>query len=373
MRKIADLRRSKRHVMEPSPESQTNMHVANDLIYRLAQYDRRLRTFLKGRGIVPAKACSILAPWKKSYERSVCYEGRALFDVDLEPFINLEVLEIVDSRAFDMSVICSTGIRRLVVSDVAKIKISGHLGGSLQEVVLRRMQMPYRHLKTILEMPSLLSVSLDSVEILECEDWRSQVLADIENMTGIRELRLSGMDIDPLGFRRLCELKNLSQFMVSNANAHVEAVLCGGGVSMLKTQNLLEHFVLPDLDVVESIYVRGSDIKHVSGMELPRLTSLYARQVVIDSNTLRSLYLRQPRLVELGFIECVFDHISFYEVIMHFRETLQHLNLRASNLPHDYVSFLQDRLLRCTVMLKNGDLKVIDNSGGVRRRLRMDV
>lgn len=374
MRRIADIigRNPKRCLAEKNVrESSPSVSIPSNLVYHLSRYDRRMGIMYGFGGPCPGDVPNILVPWKKSYERKVRYEERAAFDMDVGPFVNLESLEVRNSRLFDPSVLNGTRVKRLKLHRVSRVVAAETLvHSSLQEIVLGELVISYRSLRRILSAPSLISVSLESVEVLECQDWEAQLIDDLKGISRLRKVRMINMGVDPSKFINFCIPRALTYFLISDTSRYAKVRVGGVSTDMLRTKNALENLHPLCLDSVESVHIKGTDVKHVVGMRFPLLKSLFMEQVVIDFGIFRGFYMKQPELVRLGFIECVFDHVSFYEIISHFRVSLMYLDLRLSNLPHDYVSYLQSKLVFCFVVLKNGESMVIDNNTG--RRLRTE-
>lgn len=375
MRRITDLRTrgAKKHLVEEKAcEVSCKLFFINDLIYCLSQYDRRLKSLCKCKHLNSNRTSNILLPWKKSYERRVYYEGKTAFSISIGPFINLESLDVVDSRDFDLSVIEHTGIKRLALYKVLNtVVLRSLMGTSLQEIVLRKQPIAYENLEKILEIPSLISVTLDTVEITDCADWKAQLLKRLERMPRLKKMEMVNMEVDLQRFIELCISKDLTQFMFSGNGMHAEARLDATSANILRFQNSLEYFTFFDFRIVETVYIKGADIRHMMELGLPDLRSMYAEQVIVDSNTFRNVYSKLPRLVKLGFVECIFDHISFYEILSHFKDSLRYLDLRSSNLPHDYISFLQIKLIFCFVILKNGEECIVDNTDRTKRNTNL--
>lgn len=375
MRRITDLRarNTRKYTVEDEGKSMSGASTRSDVLYNLSHYDQRLKALYRFTDFNANRITNILAPWKKSYERRAYYDAAAAFDVDIGPFTSLELLRISESCVFDLSKINNTRVKRLELTGILKIRIAHYpVNVSLQEILLKDLSITYNILRSIVRTPLLVSISLENVEILGNGDWKLQLVDDLKMASSLREIRMINMGIELQCFSKLCKSMDLTCFLISDVNVHAEAVFVGRSVNTLRFHNSLEHFKFVDFGTAESIYIKGTDIKHILGTSLPRLKSLCMKQVVVDSNAFRSLYLKHSKLFKLEFIECVFDHVSFYEIVSHFRESLKYLNLRCSNLPHDYLAFIQNKLVFCFVKLKNGELITIDNNSSVKK-IKLDV
>lgn len=352
MRRISDLKARIKRTPVCQEASRPLWRVPCDLAYLMSRHDRRIRRLC--RYVSPCKV-SVLAPWKKSYERSVFYEARAAFDVDLRPFVNLRVLSVRDSSLFDILLIGGTGVKKLSLHGVLRVSMARALAGTiLEEVSLRGTKIAYEDLMRMLEIESLVSVSLENVEVVQLDGRGGRLLEKLREMPRLRRLELVGMGVGIQCFTSLCISKGLTCFKVSEGDACLDVRLWLFA-SVIRCVNTLKYLTAFDVGTVESMYVWGGDLKDVRE-ELPSLRLLHATQAEVDSKVARAVYLRRAGLVGLGFVGCTFVGTSFYEVVAHFRSSLRHLDLMSSNLPHDYVSFLERSLLSCSVRLKGGEV-----------------
>ncbi|KMV65237.1 hypothetical protein M970_100770 [Encephalitozoon cuniculi EcunIII-L] len=354
MKRIGDLKaRSKRCLVRrevPGPP----LRISWDLAYRMARYEQRLRTLC---GCMSPREVSVLVPWKKSYERKGYYEGRAAFDIDLQPFVNLRALRVSDSLSFDLLSINNTSIRKLKLSKVPNVKMGGPVNTVLQEVVLKDSTVVYKDLMNILGIESLIGVSLINVEVSGCHGWRKSLLERLRGMDRLKKVELTNMGTDLQCFIDLSISKGLTWFRIADGDLCLDVKLCLFA-SVVRCVNALEYLTSLDLGMVEAMYVGGRDLKHMRE-SLPRLRMLHVNTAEIDSRVFREIYPRYPGLVGLGFVGCTFGGTSFYEIVMHFKSSLKYLNLTSSRLPHDYVSFLKKSLHSCSVRLKSGELVAI--------------
>ncbi|KAG5860248.1 hypothetical protein KMI_02g03400 [Encephalitozoon hellem] len=356
MRRIADLKVRSKKFLAQRTISGPVLRIAWDLVYWMARYDRRLRVFCR---CTSPREISVLAPWRKPYERRGYYESRASFDIDLHPFINLRVLKVVDSSAFDMSSISNTCVKKLKLLKVSSVRMKGPVNTVLQEIALKDVRIPYEDIANILGIESLVSVSLTNVDILGCNDWQERLLERLREMPGLKKIVLASMGVSVQRFADLCIERGLGWFRIAEEGMCLDVRLCSFS-SVVRCVGILRCLSELDLEMVEAIHVGGSDLKYMRET-LPNLKALHVTQAEIDSKALKAIYLRYPNLIRLGFSECIFSGTSFYEIIMHFKRMLRHLDLTSSRLPHDYISFLEKTLCSCSVRLKSGELITIDN------------
>lgn len=303
---------------------------------------------------------SVLAPWKKPYERRGFYESRASFDIDLHPFINLRALRVVDSSIFDMLSINNTCIKELKLLKVLGVRMKGPVNTVLEEITLEDTRIPYEDMANILGIESLISVSLVNVDVSGCHEWREKLMEKIREMPKLKRIVLINMKADIQRFTDLCIERGLGWFKIVEEGIRLDVRLCSFA-SAIRCVGALRCLVDLNFEMVETMYVEGRDLKYMKET-LPNLKVLYVSQAEIDNKTFKTVYLRYPNLIGLGFSECIFDGASFYEIIIHFKGLLRRLDLTSSRLPHDYVSFLKKTLWSCSVKLRSGELIMVDNT-----------
>jgi hypothetical protein len=300
----------------------------------------------------------ILSPWKKSYERWLSYDIGAKFKIDLRPFVNLRSLKISGAEEFDVCGINNTGIAHLELHNVKNVFLgSGLECVSLESIYLKEVRISLRHLLEVMKIRGILSIGINRAEIAAA-DWKHTLLKEMGNMEGLRNLEISHMNVDPHAFRDLCRGLNLASFKLADENVHAEA----DGSGVIRFKNTLELFKDYGFELVESLQMAGADIRHFVGMELPALRSMKFHSAIIDMGVFRSILTKQSTVEDLSFVRCVFDQLSFYEIVVHFRGRLRRLNLMSSVLPHDYLSFLSSKLCCCTAVLVDGSIRTIRNT-----------
>ncbi|ADM12406.1 uncharacterized protein Eint_100800 [Encephalitozoon intestinalis ATCC 50506] len=360
MRRIADLKIGNKKRLIPRETCKPEFQIPRDLVYLIGKYDRRLKALCKS---VPPREVPILSPWRKPYERKVYYEARPAFDVDLHPFINLRVLRVCDSCSFDLASINNTCIRKLSILKVANVKMRSNIDTVLQEIVMRDTTVAYEDLMNILGVGSLVSVSLVNVDVLGCHEWREGLMKKLQEMPKLKKIELVNMGIDFQSFVDLCISRELVWFKIIDEGVCLDVRLCSF-VNAVRCMGFLKCLTNLGLEMAEIMYVGGRDLKCMRE-SLPNLRLLHVTEAEIDSRMFKTVYLRYPNLVGLGFVGCTFDGASFYEVIMHFKGSLRYLDLTSSRLPHDYVSFLKKTLSFCSIKLKSGEFIMIGGRSSV--------
>jgi hypothetical protein len=364
MRRLSDFRtRSTKRVSVAPKASRERMSPNNDIIYLLSRLSSSINMLHNCISSDGSPYIDILNPWKKSYERKLFYRAGAAFEVELHPFVNLRSLKIEEAEEFDMCRTNGTATTELELCNVGRVFLSSELEDvSLRCMCLRGVKISLQHLLKIIGTENLLSIVINRIEIAETADWMPGLLEGIRRMKSLKSLEISHMGMDPQCFHDLCKALDLASFKMVDENICVDASSSGP----IRFKNILEIFRGYGFELAESICIIGTDIRHAVGMSLPSLRSMQFCSAIIDIGIFRSLLVKQSTIEELGFIRCVFDHLSFYEIVLHFRTALRRLNLRSSILPHDYLCFLSSKLSFCTVILVDGAVRTINNTAPQR-------
>lgn len=269
----------------------------------------------------------------KHIEKCLVYNDRRKFNIELAPFVSLQILKITNCRFFDCAYLKNTTVKKVIFDSVDQII---YRNNRLDMVEFNNMK--YETIKTMLSVGFIGNVCLNNVNVgkncviskhISILSLKKCGLTQQEALYIVKTHRLIDFSFIEKNFEIECTQNNLIKY------------------KSLRIKHCSEEFYKLNYESIKQLELY--DTHFLGHLSIKSLESLILRSTAYDPHKLTK-FLMQYKIIALDFENSVVPQTTLCELVAAFKDTLRHLNIRNVEISVDFIASIRKILRRCSVL-----------------------